>query len=106
MKIVASAVALCLIAVGAGFALGRVTSDDGAAGSPREGPREYTLRVGDSLRVPSVAVYCGVDVEARRSRLHCGRLVRIPGFDVSFERRRTVVTRVGDPSQVTVFPEP
>jgi hypothetical protein len=106
MKIVAGAIALCLIAAGAGFALGRVTSDDGTAGRPQEGPLEYTLRVGDTLRVPSVAVYCGVDVEARRSRLHCGRLVQTPGFDVSFERRRTVVGRVGDPSQVTIFPEP
>ena len=105
MKIVASAVVLCIVAVGAGFALGRTTADEDATQRAPTAPREYTLRVNDSLRVPSVAVYCAVDVEARGPRLHCGRLVQAPEFDVSFERRRIVVGRVGDPSQVTVFPE-
>jgi len=105
MKLAPAAVVLCVLAVGAGFALGRATAGDDAPQLAPTGPREYTLGIGDSLRVPSVAVYCGVDVEARRSRLHCGRLVQKPGFDVSFERRRTVVGRVGEPSQVTVFAE-
>ena len=76
MKIVA-VTSLCLLALAAAFALGRATAEETAAKRPPgSSPREFVGRVGDTLRVPSVAVYCGVDVEARRPRLHCGRLIR------------------------------
>jgi hypothetical protein len=64
-----------------------------------------TGRVGDAVRVPSVGLYCTVDVEAFRPRFLCSRLAGTRGYDVSFERNRTVVGRVGDPGEVTTFRE-
>jgi len=52
-----------------------------------------------------LALYCGIDIEAFRPRLLCGHLGLKPGYQVSFERDRTVVIRVGDPGDQRVFPE-
>ena len=104
---VAAGIMLCVVALTGAFALGRATADGSDAASvPSPGAHEFVGRIGDTVKIPSIALYCAVDVEARRSRFHCGRLAPDPRYDVSFERTRTVVGRVGDPSQITVFPEP
>jgi V8-like Glu-specific endopeptidase len=97
--------ALFVLAAAAAFSLGRATADNTSNVTGERGSREFIGRIGDTMRIPSVAVYCGIDVEARRPRLLCGRLGVSPRYQVSLERNRTVVIRVGDPGQIRVFPE-
>jgi hypothetical protein len=102
---IAIVAALVAAAAVAAFLLGRLTADDAADSITGRTPTEFVAQVGDTMRVPSIGVYCGVDVEARRTRLHCTRLAQAPSYDVSLERKRTVVGRVGDPGRTQVFPE-
>jgi hypothetical protein len=96
---------LLIVAATTAFVVGRTTAPDtsGAPVEPRNG--DFTGRIGDTFRVPSIALYCSVSVEALRSRLLCGHLGLRPRYQVSFERNRTVVIAVGDPGNITVYPE-
>jgi hypothetical protein len=105
MKIVILA-ALLTVTATAAFALGRITAaNEGASANTETIGKPLTLRMGDSLRVPSVALLCVTYVELDIAKVLCDRTGRNPRYEVVFERNRTVVGRIGDPGDQRVFPE-
>jgi hypothetical protein len=105
MKIVMLA-ALLTVTATAAFALGRITAaDEGPEVNTETSGKQVTLRIGDSLRVPSVALLCVSSVELDIAKVFCDRTGRNPRYEVVFERNRTVIGRIGDPGDQKVFPE-
>jgi hypothetical protein len=99
-------VLVTLTVVLAAFALAMVKpTTSGRSASPDSASRNLTGRIGDTLRVPSIGLYCSVHIEARRPTFLCGHAGQRPRYQVSFERHRTVVVTVGDPGRRTIFPE-
>ncbi len=95
-----------LIVAGAAFALGRTTTRNvapEAQTTPSE--REITGRIGDAIRVPSLALYCLIYVELKRPKVLCEHTGARPRYEVIFERDRTLVVRVGRPARQTIFRE-
>jgi hypothetical protein len=96
---VTAVVAAALIAA---FAFGRAsaaeTRDENASGN-----RELSGDVGDTVRIPTIGLYCSVEIEAFEPRFLCGRLDAREGYQVSFEKERTVVVKLGDPGDAVVY---
>jgi hypothetical protein len=105
MKIVIFA-ALLTVTATAAFSLGRITAANDVPDVPTESTgKQVTLRIGDSLRVPSVALLCVIYVELNIAKVLCDRTGRNPRYEVIFERERTVIGRIGDPGDQEAFPE-
>jgi len=104
MRVLLFALALIVVAT-VGFGLGRTSASDGSEADAESTEVEHTGRIGDTFRIPSLGLYCSVGIEAGLPRLLCGHLGLRPRYQVSFERNRTVVIAVGDPGDITVFPE-
>jgi hypothetical protein len=103
---IAVVVALVAITATAGFVLGRITDANGGSGAPSDTPsKEVTLRTGDTARVPSVSLLCVTYVELEVAKMLCDRTGTDPRYEVIFERERTLIGRIGDPGDETVFPE-
>jgi hypothetical protein len=92
--IVAALVVCCIVAVGAGFALGRATTASSAAAAGKS--RVYTGRAGDVLRVPAAAARCTVSREAGATNLICVHTPRAR-YSVVFYRDNLFVYRNGNP---------
>jgi hypothetical protein len=97
-------ITLLIVVAAIAFATARTTTS-GESATPDSTERELTGRIGDSILVPSIGLYCSVEIEARRPRFLCGRLGQRPRYQVSFEKLRTVVITVGAPGRRTVFLE-
>jgi len=98
--------ALLIVAATAGFGLGRATvRSDVVEATTERTERELTARIGDAVRVPSLALYCVSYVELDRPKLLCERTSKRPRHEVIFERDRTLVVRIGDPGSQKAFPE-
>jgi len=97
LVIVTSAVAFAL-----GWTAARNTAPEGSAKASGE---DVTGRIGDVFRVPSVALFCVIDVEADGPRLLCNRTGGNPRYQVRMYRERTEVGRIGRPGEAKVFPE-
>jgi hypothetical protein len=97
---------LVTVAAVSAFVLGRTTGGNGVPDAPVEtDERELTGRIGDSIRFPSLALYCLSYVEVDRPKLLCERTGERPHYEVIFERERTILVRIGDPGDQKVFPE-
>jgi hypothetical protein len=72
--------ALLIVVAGAVAAFAIYTfgwrNDESEQVTPSRGPRVYTLRQGDRVRMPSVATECEATVEGAFERLHCSRTSR------------------------------
>lgn len=89
----------------AAFVIGRVTSPQNADGPRVSSNRSLTVRVGDQLEAPSIALFCTSYVELGISKLLCNRTGDAPRWQVIFERDRTKIGRIGDPGDQRIFPE-
>ena len=90
----------------AAFVLGRTTGDDNVADvPPATSDGDVTVRVGDQLRVPSIALFCVHYVELDVPKLLCNHTGRRPRYQVIFERDRTDIGRIGDPGDQRIFRE-
>lgn len=96
-----------VLATTGGFALGRATTGgDALELSDDLHGRDVILRIGDQLRIPSIDLFCVIDVELERiPRMLCNHTGRRPRYQVRFERDRTEVGRIGFPGDVRVFRE-
>lgn len=99
--------ALLIVAATAAFALGRTTAPDAVPEAPaKTNHRDIAVRLGDTFRVPSLELNCVFAVEAEvRQRFFCLHTGTRSRYQVAFERDRTFVYRIDDPSKFTVFPE-
>jgi hypothetical protein len=106
MRISILAVLLILFGIAA-FALGRTTASDRGPDVPTDSDwKDVTLRVGDQLHVPSIALFCRIDLELERiPRMACHREGQQARYQVRFGRDWTEVGRLGDPGNVRTFPE-
>lgn len=102
--------ALLVVAVASmAFVVGRTTAP--SSGAPETSTRKnMTLRSGDQFRVPSIALFCSVNVELYRPAsyrpvLRCYRETRRPSWEAILARDRTRLVRIGDPGDQRVFPE-
>jgi hypothetical protein len=104
-KVLAVAV-LVIVCAASAFALGRSTTRDTASeGSTETSGRDVTGRIGDVFRVPSVALFCAIDVEADGPRLLCNHTGDNPRYQVRMYRKKTEVGRIGRPGGAKVFRE-
>lgn len=100
------AVMALLTVAAAAFSLGRTTAPTAVPETQTTpGEREITGRIGDALRVPSLALYCLIYVELERPKFLCEHTGARPRYEVIFERNRTLVVRVGRPERQTIFRE-
>jgi hypothetical protein len=89
----------------AAFVLGRATAADETRDAPATRIEDHTVRVGEQVRVPSVALFCRSYVELGTFKLLCNRTGPDPRYQVIFERGRTEIGRIGDPGDQRLFPE-
>jgi hypothetical protein len=101
---VSIAAVLLVLAAGAAFAIGRTTAPD-ARRPPDAGAQDIVVRLGDQLRVPSVALFCTAYFEIDHANFLCNRTGDRPRYQVVFERSSTSVGRIGYPGDQRVFPE-
>lgn len=105
MTRIALVLALVALTATAGFVVGRISDMNGGSDVRRGTPREQvTLRTGDSVRVPSIALLCVTYSELGVAKMLCDH-TGDPRFEVVFERERTVIGRIGEPGDERVFPE-